>query len=143
MNFGLKLWSNNTNYYQDIMALYEKDLFKYIELFIVPETIKDYLIFWQKLSIPVIIHATHEKFGLNLALKENRKQNKRLANEVFQFADALNAKMIIFHPGCNGEIDEVVYQLNDIFDNRIVIENLPYFSLDKKEICHRCNSWKS
>ncbi len=133
---GLKLWSTNKNYIEQALLLYEKKVYDYIELFVVPDSYNEYISLWKNLDIPFIIHAPHSFVGLNMAKKELLKNNLRLANQAQRFADYLDAKFIIFHPGIDGDIKQTVYQLNKINDQRILIENKPYYTIDKKLICN-------
>ena len=137
---GLKLWSINKNYIKEAIRLYDNNVYDYIELFIVPNTDKSYLHIWRKLEIPFIIHAPHYAFGLNLAQKENSKNNIKLAKEAIEFSNKLNSSTIIFHPGTEGNIIETIRQIKLINDPRIIIENKPYYALPKfgngKLICN-------
>lgn len=136
INYGLKLWSNNINYFKKASQLFHSKLFDYIELYIVPNSYKNNISQLEKLNIPFIIHAPHDKHGLNFAVKEKQKNNCILLAEAIEFANKLKAKYIIVHPGINGDIREVTRQLRLIKDKRLVIENLPYYGLNKKGICH-------
>ena len=123
---GLKLWSINTNnYFYDAKKLYEKRLYEYIELYIIPESL-DTLHKWKSLDIPFIIHAPHSAHSMNLAQKELEDSNKKLYGQVAKFADELSAKFIIFHGGINGDYKECARQLKNINDSRTLIENKPY-----------------
>lgn len=133
---GLKLWSINKNYIKPAQKLYEKKLFDYIELFAVPNSYNEYINLWKSLDIPYVIHAPHFTVGLNLAKKEMLNSNLLLAAEAIKYADKLAAKFIIFHPGIDGDLNQTVFQLNKINDPRILIENKPYFTNDKKFICN-------
>ncbi len=133
---GLKLWSINKNYVKEAIRLYENNFYNYIELFAVPDSYNKYINIWKDLDIPYIIHAPHSMCGLNLAKKNSWEQNYRLIKETLRFADTLNSKIIIFHPGISGKTQEVVLQLNKINDPRIVVENKPYYTLDKTAICN-------
>lgn len=112
---------------KEAVRLYEGGVYSYIELFVVPESYHEHVGIWERLHIPYVIHAPHFDRGLNLAKRDNLKKNSILAQETIQYADRLKANIIIFHPGIGGNIKETVYQLNKISDNRIVIENKPYF----------------
>jgi deoxyribonuclease IV len=131
---GLKLWSTNKNYIDEAIRLYDEKVCDYIELYIVPGSLDKYLTEWKQLNIPFIIHAPHHSHGMNLSVKESHNNNTTLANEVFRFADDLQSDVIIFHPGVNGNIEESARQIKLLNDNRIVIENKPYFGL-KNDIC--------
>ena len=53
---GLKLWSINTDYYlKEAERLFNDNLYDYIELYVVPDTL-DTLEQWHRLNIPFIIH---------------------------------------------------------------------------------------
>jgi len=135
--FGLKLWSINKNYIQEAVRLYEKGVYQYIELFAVVGSYKKYISLWKDLQIPYVVHAPHSLGGgLNLAKKELRENNFKLAKESFMYADALNAPIVIFHPGFDGNIKETVTQLKMIKDNRIVVENKPYETIFPDKFCN-------
>ncbi len=131
---GLKLWSTNIQYTNQIINLYDSGTFDYIELFTVPKTYKDTISVWQKFSIPFVIHAPHTSFGMNFSLIKLREQNKPLIQEALDFADILSADSIIFHPGVNGSLKETIRQISLINDNRICIENKPYWGINN-ELC--------
>lgn len=94
MRFGLKLWSSNTDLLSEALELIEPDLFQYIELTPIPETDIEP---WLEHKIPFIIHATTERHGFNIGTR-NAENKELLANSI-QWANELNAKHIILHPG--------------------------------------------
>ena len=128
--YGLKLWSTNGNYVDAALRLYDRGVYSYIELFVVPGTYDDYAQCWTALDIPFIIHAPHFDKGVNLAKKENLETNLLHAAETITFADALKADTIIFHPGIEGDLRETVDQLHLINEPRIIIENKPFFGFN-------------
>ncbi|MCG8572121.1 MAG: sugar phosphate isomerase/epimerase [Spirochaetes bacterium] len=132
---GLKLWSTNKNYISEAIRLYNSQKINYIELFSVPGSFQNYITIWKKIKIPFIIHAPHSHSGLNPAKKEFKKKNLLLAKEAIQFAHELESDYIIFHPGIDGEINETITFFSDINNGKIIIENKPYFTIDKKHIC--------
>lgn len=134
-NFGLKLWSTNNFYIKEAERLYKDNIYQYIELYTVPNSYKDFIGLWKYLDIPYIIHAPHSLGGLNISKKEKRKENLKIIEEVIKFADNLKAKIVIFHPGIDGDINETILQINNIKDKRIIIENKPYFGLADNLIC--------
>lgn len=127
---GLKLWSTNKHYIDEAMRLYELGFYNYIELYSVPGSYNDFIRFWKELEVPYSIHGPHYRSGLNLSQKECKSKNLRLVEEALKFADTLNARNIIFHPGVDGDTEETVIQLNEIKDRRILIENKPCMALD-------------
>ena len=123
---GLKLWSINTDYYYDeAIRLYNDGVYDYIELYVVPNSIKT-LPQWVELEIPFIIHAPHFMHGFNLAKKECEAGNIKKYNEVKEFADALIVDHIILHGGIDGHIDETARQLSALDEPRALIENKPF-----------------
>lgn len=134
--FGLKLWSTNDFYVEEAVRLYKEGLYSYIELYVVPNSYDDYSGFWINLKIPFVIHAPHFKDGVNLAKSENFCQNMDLAKEAIKWADKLDSKIIIFHPGISGDEQETIRQLNEIKDKRIVIENKPYYTISGDMVCN-------
>jgi len=136
--YGLKLWSTNTDSYRsEAQRLYNVGIYDYIELYVVPNSFDAHINLWKQLEIPFIIHAPHFRNGLNLAKKDNFEQNLKMSEESQKFANELNAEYIIFHPGIAGDAKETVRQLNIINDSRILIENKPYYTvLGDGNICN-------
>lgn len=134
--FGLKLWSTNDFYVREAVKLFEDHIYDYIELFIVPGSFDKYNEVWKKLNIPFIIHAPHSKAEMNLAKSECKVRNRELIFETQKFADAVNAKEIIVHAGTAGDIKETVRQIKLIGDERLLIENKPYYALNDGLICN-------
>lgn len=126
---GLKLWSINTDsYYTCAQKMYQKGIFDYIELYIVPGSINT-LEKWKNINIPMDIHAPHFAHKMNLSKSEYRISNYEKYKEVKIFADKLNADKIVFHGGSGGYFKETAHQLVAFQDKRILIENKPYETL--------------
>ena len=85
-------------------------------------------------DVPYVIHAPHSFHGVNLARRELRETNAIHIREARDFADALNADLIIVHGGNNGTIDETMEQIRGIGDSRLILENKPKIGLFD-EIC--------
>ena len=139
-NFGLKLWSINDNYINEAIKLYQEGYYQYIELYAVPYSYDKYSHLWLNLkfkhNISFLIHAPHYAGGLKLSQRESLSNNLLLADETKRFADKLQSDTIIFHPGIGGKTEETVFQLNKIKDQRIIIENKPYYAFKKTMICN-------
>lgn len=136
LKYGLKLWSINKNYINDAVEFYRKGIYCYIELYIVPGSYEKYIDYWFDLKIPFVIHAPHWKDGMNLAKKKNRKKNILMLTEAQRYADKLKAINIIVHPGIGGDIQETAEQLKAVNDERLLIENKPYYSLYDRSLCN-------
>ena len=121
INFGLKLWSTDQDMIGKAKELIENDFFQYIELMPIPDTkIAPFL----EYNLPYIIHITTERYGVNIADKEKKEFNIRTIDKCIEWADKLNAKYLILHPGF-GQIDNTIEFLNRIDDKRILMENMP------------------
>lgn len=87
--------------------------------------------FLKKFSLPMVIHAEHQKSGINPADISKKKKNLKSINFAINLADTVNSKKIIVHPGAiekgNPDISEenAVNFLREINDDRILTENLP------------------
>ena len=122
---GLKLWNINTDYYYDeAVKLYNNNIFDYIELYIVPGHL-DLINKWKGIGIPFDIHAPHFAHNMNLSKVEFEKNNYDKYVEVKEYADILNADVIVFHGGINGDYKETARQIRNFSDKRILIENKP------------------
>lgn len=132
--YGLKIWSVNIdNYFKEAQRLSKKGLLDYIELYYVPDTYHTFDI-WKFLDVPYVIHAPHYAHGINLADSKKKKFNNKIFQQVFKFADKLNSNNIIVHCGVNGSKEEIVMQLNQMNDSRILVENLPACVHDPEDI---------
>jgi sugar phosphate isomerase/epimerase len=130
LDLGLKLWSHNKEYALLAPGLYEKKVFDYIELYIVPQTFEKFSKIWKGLGIPFLIHSTHSMHGFNLAEKTKLKANLKMFSEVRAFADELNASIIIIHPGIEGTLEESMRQILKLNDKRLAVENKPFVSMN-------------
>ncbi len=136
LKLGIKIWATNDYYVKPAVELINNGIFEYIELYSVPDSYNDCIKLWQDCKVPFVIHAPHYMQGMNLGDKDNYEKNLKLANEAKKYADSLDAKHIIFHPGMESDIKETARQLKEINDGRCIIENKPYCSIDGKLICN-------
>ena len=138
MNFpfhiGLKLHSTDTELISNAIALWEEDIFQYIELYIIPGSYVSTIELWGNCHIPFIIHAPHSFHGINLAVSSQWMQNCKLFMETQRFADKLNGERIIVHGGHTGSIEETIHQAEQLKDSRIILENKPKVGINN-EVC--------
>ncbi len=139
LHLGLKLGSRDTRYTDEIIRYHADGIFQYIELFAIPGTYDETIDYWEKIvaehRIPFGIHAAHSAAGLNPSEKESRESNKPKIEEAYRFADSLNARYVIFHPGLSksglkGRCEETIRQLLPYADERTLVENKPRKGLD-------------
>ena len=144
MKLGLKLWSVNTdNYLFEAVKLFEKGIYNFIELYVVPNSI-EHLKKWGTVKnnhkIPFTLHAPHFASGINLANKDFFETNMNAYQEIEEYRVGLDAKYTVVHGGVQGNIKETVRQLKLINPQNMLIENKPYKApLGKKFICRGYN----
>ncbi|ETA67464.1 endonuclease IV [Methanolobus tindarius DSM 2278] len=121
MKFGLKLWSTNNDLLPDADQLIKSDVFQYIELTPIPHTdISSFLSY----DIPYTIHITTERHGVNIGNKNNHNSSLEAIYHCIKWADKLDAKYMVLHPGY-GSIEDSIELLDKLDDERILIENMP------------------
>jgi len=87
--------------------------------------------FLRDFSLPIVIHAEHQGFGMNPADSTERTQNLKSINFARKIADLVKAKKIIVHPGEIGKgnkncsLENSIELFNELDDSRIIVENLP------------------
>lgn len=133
IKYGIKLWSINEKYLKGADVLINDGHFDYIELMVLPNSdIKKYV----EMDTKFIIHVAHDEFGANIGKKEAFEITEKCTNEALYWADKLDAKYIILHPGY-GEIKNAIDFLSNINDRRILIENMTKISTkDENMICY-------
>lgn len=141
MKIGLKLWSQNIDYYlHEAARLYEKGVYHYIELYAAPGT-TELIPHWAALGIPFTVHCAHSAHGFNLADPTKAAENLRHFSEAKAFADALKADFIIVHGGIGHREDEVARQLSALDDARVLIENKPYLPIPSMSQASSCRGY--
>ena len=127
MQIGLKVWSINPVAHRDTaIELYGQGLCDYVEIYTVPGH-SDRIAVWKECPQKKVIHAPHLSHNFNLADRNLRSSNQKIFREVQLYADKLHADIIICHAGTGGTPDEAVEQMLDLHDERIVVENKPYW----------------
>lgn len=86
--------------------------------------------FLKKFSLPIVIHAEHERFGINSSDISKKEENLKSLNFAIKVANLANSKKIIAHPGSvekgnpNSSIKNSIDFYREIDDERILIENV-------------------
>lgn len=128
--FGLKLWSSNDGVMRQAESLVRDGIFDYIELLVVP---KSNIFEFVNCKVPYIIHVPHDRWGVNIADSTKMRRNQKVLQESLQWANELEAKYIVLHPGF-GEIKEAVKFLDGVSDERILIENMPKIGMHNEQM---------
>ena len=119
MKFGVKTYADAK------FVDYFKDKADFLEIMAIPE--KDYS-FLEGYPLPIVIHAMHDAFGVNVADPDLMEKNMVSINFAIELADSLNSKKIILHPGLlrkeNDSAGHAIKFFKDL-DERIIFENMP------------------
>ena len=143
--FGVKLWSKdfikNKDFAMKSINAIKEGFFDYIELFALPNSYEDLhtIIKSEMKNIQTIIHAPHSCFDLDTGNSALLKQNQGKLKSSQQFADLLDADVIILHPGFyEGEkfLEESIRQFKIFNDRRIAVENMPSYCSSTNKALH-------
>lgn len=134
IKYGLKLYTKNVKFLPAVQKLHRDGMLDYLELLAVPGSFKFTAKQWKSLNIPSILHVPHHKYDFNLSKRSHFSANQRMFNETVLFADLLNAKHIVIHPGFAGKDSEVLRQLRFFNDKRIAVENMPFIGINGKRV---------
>jgi uncharacterized protein (UPF0276 family) len=119
MKLGVKTFKSG-----DFLKVFE-DKVDFFEIMAVEKNNYDFV---KDLALPIVIHAQHRGFGINIADKTKIKENLSSINFAKKLADMTGAKKIILHPGeldtkeCSKE--QAINFIKNLKDKRIIIENL-------------------
>ncbi len=127
MKIGIKIYPNNPDKGEYLKRI--ADVTDFIEVMAVRDA--DFG-FMEDYDIPYVIHNEHFRFGVNLSDSGMLERNLVSVRFSQELADRFNARFIIVHPGLNDNdkcsIENVIKFLNMVNDERILIENLPYWA---------------
>lgn len=122
IKIGLKLWSTNFELFSPAVSLYRGGEIDFVELYVVPSSFhKDTLGILR--SVPITLHAPHEKHGLDLGKKSDT--NEQLIGEAIFFAEYFRSSKIVVHPGYSHKDSVLSYNIKSLLDSRFLLENMP------------------
>ncbi len=123
MKIGVKTFND-----REFLKKFEND----VDFFEIMAIQKNDYSFLKEFSLPIVIHAEHQNFGINPADISKKEKNINSLNFAIKLANKTNANKIIVHPGYIDEknpsfcsIKNAIDFFNEINDERILIENLP------------------
>lgn len=131
---GVKLWSkdfiSNPLFALETEKALKEGKFGYLELFALPDT---YDVVKEKAKpfkgMLTVIHAPHVRQDFDTSNPDRVAENQRIFADSKKFADLLDAKLIVTHPGeryGKDDLNENIRQFKLLNDKRIAVENLPY-----------------
>lgn len=126
---GLKLFGKDEEYIDGATQLIDMGIFNYIEVMPLPDS--HVSTFNSGTGIPYVIHWTHEQYGCNLGDRAKHGFTREMLVKAFDWADILGAKLVVVHPGY-GDVNATLEILEDFFDPRLCVENMPMYSITGK-----------
>jgi sugar phosphate isomerase/epimerase len=130
MNFGVKTFDDH-----NFLKYFEKKA----DFFEIMASQKVNHSFLKQFSIPMVIHAEHQAFGVNITDIKKKELNLKSINYAIKLANMVNSKKIILHSGVLENKDcsvvNAISFLEEIDDERILIENLPFKDNGRKVLC--------
>lgn len=124
IRYGLKLWSNNADWFREARSRYARGEFDFIELYHNSIVALDWATLEQLRSVPVLgVHIGHlekenfHEFFLNPAQQPAWAGTKALA-------DFFQAHYIVVHPGRLHTVETLLENLALMNDRRVVLENM-------------------
>lgn len=119
--FGLKLWSNNTDWFADAISAHQDGRLDFIEIQANPAESFDLDALGTLKGIPVTIHAT-PAFGFHEFIIG--EEQLLIWQETKKLADFFETDVIVLHPGKEHTLETFSENLRKIEDPRIRIENM-------------------
>lgn len=132
MKFGIKLWSTNSPLFGEVKSRFINKEIDFLELSAIRQTFDSEKLYFLS-GVPVVIHC--DNTGVNFSQVALKKDNLAAMREAQKFADVLNAKYIVIHPGYHGTIANVNGILDEVNDSRVCVENMPGKMLDLGRDC--------
>lgn len=123
--FWFKAKSNEINTINNIQNILDKNIYQYVELFIVPNTLQ-YIKERQKLKCNFILHTPHDEYGCNISRSKIDKKTLSYIEESITYAKKLNANSIIMHSWDWWKIENLIKNIRKINNEKIIIENTFY-----------------
>jgi len=128
IRYGLKLWSNNTQWFPEAVARHARREFDFVEVYSNSDVPHDYTSLAALKQMPVegvhmghLDHAGFHEFFLTDAQTEAWQMTVALA-------DFFRAPRIIVHPATTHKSDTFWENLERLQDDRVVIESMPVVS---------------
>ena len=124
IKYWLKLWSINTDLFEDSIKSIQNWYFDFIELYIIPEKF-DFSIYRElkESNIKISFHLPHSAHWFNPINKDNNSEEKW--NIIKEYINYLNPFQIIMHPEFWEDINILKNRLKYFNEDRIIIENMP------------------
>ncbi|MCB9805866.1 hypothetical protein H6775_01760 [Candidatus Nomurabacteria bacterium] len=131
IKYGLKIWSNNTDWFNEALELYKNKDIDFIEVYHNPNIELDFESLKVFQNVPTTIHACHDD-GFHIFKITETEIN--IWNETLKLADFLKSKYIILHTGIGHTIETFKQELEKIDNDRILLENMSSLDLLHNEM---------
>lgn len=139
IKIGMGLRTNEPQLISEANGLFKSGLVDFVEIFVIPEADS---IHFQKLEMPLTIHAPHDSSGVNLCDPSKLELSKGLINKAVQIGERLNAKFVTCHSGhinknydYKNAMDGMIDSLTLLNHKSLCIENLTFNAVIDGMIC--------
>lgn len=131
LKYGLKIWSTNgKKIFEEALELQKLREIDFIELYLVPDSFKLEELKLLKGAV-LAVHSPHEVYNFNLFDLDGSKK-ELFKNKIAKTADFLKARFIIVHAGVGNSKEVFKKNIAEIYDQRILIENMPKIGLNNE-----------
>src|SRR3989338_380128 len=128
IKFGLKIWSNNTQLFDEAIRRYKNSEFDFIELYSNSTVPHDYAALEVLKQIPVAaVHIGHlDKAGFHkFFLTDEQRPAWQMTRDL---ADFFHSPRIIVHPAITHTRESFLENIDKLNDKRITVESMPVMS---------------
>jgi len=131
MKVGVKVFEAS----RELEMIIEKGRPDFIEVMAIEG--KDYSKF-REYGLPVTVHCEHSRFGVNFSDPLLDDRNRKAVDFAMSVAEMLDSGFIVLHPGyidthaCNPQTTTSL--LRSVYDARMVIENMPYYVFQGRDM---------
>lgn len=132
IKYGIKLWSTNKDYFEEALELQKLREIDFIELYLIPDSFKIEELKPLK-AVVLAVHSPHFSHNFNVFDLDGSKK-ELFKNKVVETTDFLKARFIIIHAGVGNSKEVFKKNIAEIYDQRILIENMGKIGLNDK-IC--------
>lgn len=134
--FGLKLGLHEKEFAVVAETLSREKRFDFLELYVPRDAKPEYAALWRWYDGVLVLHAPHAMGGFNFARREMAADNIKTLETLDALREAMNPAMAVFHPGLDGDAEEMFRQVAALRRERpelhriMILENKPRLGLN-------------
>lgn len=133
--FGLKLGAHEKDLAVAAEKLWRQQGYDFLELYVLRDVDPGCAALWKWYDGVLVLHAPHAMGGFNFARPEMAADNAGTVECIEAFRERMNPDMVIFHPGLDGDVEELFRQVSDLRSGHpelhsvMLLENKPRLGL--------------